>query len=299
MLTKELGQTGVRIPEVGMGTWNYHAGPVPLRRGLEAGASFIDTAESYGTEPTIGQAIQGLRHHAFIATKVSPQNFRRTDLRRSVDSSLRRLGVETIDLLQLHAPNPAVSLQETLGAIGELVEEGKIRFIGVSNFSVSQLMAARQAAPDKHPIVSNQIRYSIVDRAIEKEMLPYCRANGITVIAYSPLAESWNRIRECDPQGSVAAMAYDTGKSPAQIVINWCLCKDNVVAIPKANSAERILENFGAAGWRLSVDEIARLDRAIRYRQRGRVYDLARTCLPRPVRHLALRVIQGLRPQLL
>lgn len=299
MGTKELGQTGVWIPEVGMGTWNYHAGPEPLRRGLEAGGAFIDTAESYGTEAIIGQAIQGLRHRTFLATKVSPQNFKPSDLRNSVDSSLRRLGVETIDLLQLHAPNPAIPLQETIGTMGELVQTGKIRFIGVSNFSVSELRAAQRAAPAKHPIVSNQIRYSIVDRAIEKEMLPYCRANGITVIAYSPLAESWNRIRECDPQGSVAAMAQYTGRSPAQIAINWCLCKDNVVAIPKANSAERIIENLGAAGWRLSVEEIACLDRAIRYRQRGRVYELARAWLPRPVRHLALRLIQGVRPQLL
>src|SRR3954465_12845641 len=125
--TKELGQTGVRIPEVGIGTWNYHAGPEPLRRGLEAGAAFIDTGESYGTEPIIGQAIQGLRDRAFIATKVSPQNFRRSDLRNSVDSSLRRLGVETIYLLQLHAPNPAIPLQETIGAMAELAEAGKIR----------------------------------------------------------------------------------------------------------------------------------------------------------------------------
>ena len=79
--TKELGRTGVRIPEVGLGTWNYHAGPEPLRRGLEAGVSFIDTAESYGTEPVIGQAIQGLRNRVFLATKVSPQNFRRSDWR--------------------------------------------------------------------------------------------------------------------------------------------------------------------------------------------------------------------------
>src|SRR6516164_2312630 len=108
MFRKELGMTGVLIPEVGIGTWNYHAGLEPLRRGLEAGAMFIDTAESYGTEAVVGEVMAGLRAHAFVATKVSPQNFHEVDLKRSVDSSLRRLRVDAIDLLQLHEPNPSV-----------------------------------------------------------------------------------------------------------------------------------------------------------------------------------------------
>src|ERR1700693_2752038 len=107
MIQKELGSTGVFLAEIGIGTANYHAGPVPLRRGLEAGALFVDTAESYGTETIVREAIRGIRDRVFLATKVSPLNFRRNDLRRSVDASLQHLGVDVIDLLQLHQPNPA------------------------------------------------------------------------------------------------------------------------------------------------------------------------------------------------
>ena len=110
MIVTELATTGVFIPEVGIGTWNYHAGPGPLRKGLESGALFIDTAESYGTETVVGKAVRGMRDRVFIATKVSPQNFRRIKLRQSVDGSLQRLGVDVIDLVQLHEPNAAIAI---------------------------------------------------------------------------------------------------------------------------------------------------------------------------------------------
>jgi diketogulonate reductase-like aldo/keto reductase len=157
MMVKELGQTGVFLPEVGIGTWNYQAGPGPLRRGLEAGALFIDTAESYGTEHLIGEALRGLRERVFVATKVSPQNFSRSRLRVSVDASLQRLGIDMVDLLQLHEPNPAIPMQETMAALVDLVDAGKVRFVGVSNFSVVQLEEAQRAL-STHPIVSNQVR---------------------------------------------------------------------------------------------------------------------------------------------
>ena len=166
MKQKELGSTGVLLPEVGIGTADYHAGPQPLRRGLESGALFIDTAESYGTETIVREAITGIRDRVFVATKVSPQNFHRNDLRRSVDASLERLGVEVIDLLQLHQPNPAIPIEETIGALSDMVDAGKVRFMGVSNFSLAQLEAAQKVS-GRHGIVSNQLRYNIIDRTIE------------------------------------------------------------------------------------------------------------------------------------
>ena len=111
MIFKELGTTGVSLPEVGIGTWEYRAGPEPLRRGLEAGALFIDTAESYGIESVVAEAIAGIRDKVFLATKISPQNFRKDALLRSAEDCLRRLRVDCIDLLQLHEPNPAVPIQ--------------------------------------------------------------------------------------------------------------------------------------------------------------------------------------------
>ena len=182
MNSKQLSQTGISIPEIGLGTWNYHGGIEPLRAGFEQGALWIDTAESYGSEKVVGQVISGLRERVFIATKVSPEHFRRRDVIRASDESLRRLGTDYIDLYQLHYPSSEVPIHETLGAMEELVEAGKVRFIGVSNFSLAELKAAQQAMR-KHRIVSNQVRYSLVDRTIEAELLSYCQANQVSVIA--------------------------------------------------------------------------------------------------------------------
>ena len=187
MNTQELGNTGERIPDVGLGTWAYTGGSAPLRRGVELGAFLIDTAEAYRTEDAVGDAMEGIRADVFVATKVSPSHFRRRDVLRAADESLRRLRCGVIDLYQLHWPNPRIPIAETMGAVQELVDAGKVRHVGVSNFSVAEMEEARAALPNA-PIVSNQVEYSLTDRSIEAETLPYCQANGITVIAYSPLA---------------------------------------------------------------------------------------------------------------
>jgi diketogulonate reductase-like aldo/keto reductase len=293
MITKELGRTGVFIPEVGIGTWNYHAGPLPLRSGLEAGAHFIDTAESYGTEDMVREAVDGRRDRVFIATKVSPQNFRSQDLRKSVDASLLRLGIDTIDLLQLHEPNPSIPIEETMGAMADLVDAGKVRFVGVSNFTVPQFQEAQKALR-KYPIVSNQVRYNLIDRTIEKGLLSYCLDHQVTLIAYCPLARGLSRIRDCDPQGTIDKIAAMTGKSPAQIVLNWCLCKERVVVIPKGNSSEHILENCAASDWRLSAEQLGWLDAHIRFRHRNAWDKLVRRYMPSPLHRIALQVMNYL-----
>lgn len=291
--SKELGHTGVFIPEIGLGTWNYHGGPIPLRKGLEAGALFIDTAESYGNETVVGEAVRGMRSRVFIATKVSSQNCRREDLKKSADSSLKNLGVDYIDLLQIHEPNDWIPIEETMGAMAELVEAGKIRFIGVSNFSIDQLQKAQKALGNR-PIVSNQVRYSLIDRTIESGLLQYCQANHVTVIAYSPLGREFSRIHDCDPGGTVAHIAQMTGKTPPQVVLNWSLCKEGVVAIPKGNSTDHILDNCGASGWRLSQEHLALLDSRIQFRQRSRFDMLVRRWMPGPLRALAVRATKSL-----
>lgn len=297
MPTKELAQTGLMLPEVGIGTWNYHAGPGPLRQGLEAGARFLDTAESYGTETAVGEAIRGMRQQVFVATKVSPGSFRAADFRRSVDVSLGCLGVDEIDLLQLHEPNPEVPIAETMDALAGLITAGKVRFAGVSNFSVAQLEAAR-AALGRYPIVSNQVRYSIVDRTIEQGLLPYCRAQHITVIAYCPLARGLNRIRDCDPTGALDEVARQAGRSIAQVALNWCLCQEGVVVIPKGNTAAHILDNCGAAEWRLTGAQLSTLNSRIRYRHRNRFDELVRRYTPDVLRGAALQAIRLLPPEL-
>jgi diketogulonate reductase-like aldo/keto reductase len=292
-MVKELGRTGVFLPEVGIGTWGYNAGPNPLRRGFQAGAAFIDTAESYGTEEVVGEALKGLRERVFVATKVSPENFRPARLQASVDASLHRLGIETIDLLQLHQPNPSIPVQDTMGALASLVDVDKVRFVGVSNFSVARLKDA-QSALRKYPIVSNQVRYNLIDRTIEQWLLQYCQSNHITVIAYSPLARGLRRLEDCDPGGILEQLSSGIGKSPAQIALNWCLCKEGVVVIPKGNSKEHILENCAASDWRLTSLQIDFLDGAIQYRHRGQFDAMLRRLTPNSLRAVALRALQYL-----
>jgi len=297
MFSKELGNTGVQIPEVGLGTWRYHAGPDPLRKGLDAGALFIDTAESYGTEPTVAEAIAGRRDGVFLATKVSQEHFRRADVLAAADNSLRRLRTDYIDLYQLHEPNPAIPLEETLGAMEELADAGKVRFIGVSNFSLSQLERARNVMR-KHPIVSNQVRYNLADRTIEKDLLPYCESNHVTIIAYCPLARGLQHLDDSDPRGVLRDIARSLCRTPAQVALNWCLAKRPVVVIPKGNSIGHILENSGASGWRLSAEQIARLDTQIVFRRRNGCERFLRRCLPRGFKRGIQRVLQRLPPGL-
>ncbi len=275
MLLRELGNSGIRLPEIGFGTWNYGGGVEPLRAAIEYGACLIDTAEAYGTEEIVGKAIKGQRDRVFLATKVLPRNFRECDLIAAAERSLRRLGTDYIDLYQLHWPNLTIPIEEPMKGMERLVDDGKVRFIGVSNFSVRDLINA-QAALAKQRIVANQVRYNLIERTIEGGLLQYCQKNGITVIAYSPLATSLGNIRAADPEGVLPKVAEASFKSPAQVALNWCINKESVIAIPKASSVEHVVENMGASGWQLRPELLRLLEDKIRYRRRGALEMCAR-----------------------
>ncbi len=275
MLLRELGNSGIRLPEIGFGTWNYGGGVEPLRTAIEYGACLIDTAEAYGTEETVAKAIKGQRDRVFLATKVLPRNFRECDLIAAAERSLRRLGTDYIDLYQLHWPNLTIPIEEPMKGMERLVDDGKVRFIGVSNFSVRDLINA-QAALAKQRIVANQVRYNLIERTIEGGLLQYCQKNGITVIAYSPLATSLGNIRAADPEGVLPKVAEASFKSPAQVALNWCINKESVIAIPKASSVEHVVENMGASGWQLRPELLRLLEDKIRYRRRGALEMCAR-----------------------
>jgi diketogulonate reductase-like aldo/keto reductase len=228
----------------------------------------IDTAESYGTEEIVGEAIKGRRHQVFLATKVLPRNFRRRDLIAAAERSLRRLGTDHIDLYQLHWPNLAIPVEEPMRGMEELVDAGKVRFIGVSNFSVRDLVSA-QAALSTQRIAANQVRYSLIERTIEGGLLQYCQKNGITVIAYSPLATGLGNIRVADPEGVLRKVAEASCKSKAQIALNWCISKENVIAIPKASTVAHVMEDVGASGWKIQPELVRLLEERMRYRRRG------------------------------
>ncbi len=275
MLLRELGNSGIRLPEIGFGTWNYGGGVEPLRTAIEYGACLIDTAEAYGTEEIVGKAIKGQRDRVFLATKVLPRNFRECDLIAAAERSLRRLGTDYIDLYQLHWPNLTIPIEEPMKGMERLVDDGKVRFIGVSNFSVRDLINA-QAALAKQRIVANQVRYNLIERTIEGGLLQYCQKNGITVIAYSPLATSLGNIRAADPEGVLPKVAKASFKSTAQVALNWCINKESVIAIPKASSIEHVVENMGASGWHLRPELLRLLEDKIRYRRRGALEMCAR-----------------------
>ncbi|MGH7770094.1 MAG: aldo/keto reductase [Candidatus Binatia bacterium] len=262
---KELGATGVEAPEIGLGTWQYGGGSEPLRKAVELGAFLIDTAEMYGTEEAVGAAIKDIRRQVFIATKVSGNHLRYDEVLRAADNSLKRLGVETIDLYQLHWPDPAVPIAETMGAMEKLVDAGKVRFIGVSNFYLKNLQEA-EASMSRHKIASNQVKYNLLQRGIEEDTLAYCQKRRITVIAYSPLAHGGlcakPLLRHRRALGALEKIAADSGKTMAQVALNWCIAKPGVIAIPKTDKVERVVECCGASGWKLSPSQIAALERA-------------------------------------
>jgi len=279
----------ISLPEIGFGTWGYRGGVEPLRRAIDLGACLVDTAESYGTEELVAEATRGVRDRVLIATKARPSHFRRADLLKSADQSLKRLRTDRIDLYQLHWPNYTVPIEETMAAMEELVDRGKVRFIGVSNFSVSDLKKA-QAALSKYKIVSDQVRYNLIDRTIESGLLRYCREHNIAVIAHSPLAHGLSHIRERDPDQTLQRVSRLTGRSEAQVALNWCISKDAVIAIPTASSIDHVEGDCGASGWRLSEDHIGLLARRIAFRRRG----YAHAALRRIARHFLQRIGRNL-----
>jgi diketogulonate reductase-like aldo/keto reductase len=283
---RELGKSGTRIPAIGLGTWHYHGGLVPLQTGIDLGASFLDTAEAYGTEDIIGQAIRMFsRRDIFVASKVSPRHFTYSDVIKSANESLLRLKTDYIDLYQLHWPNYTVPLEETMGAMETLVDQGKVRFIGVSNFMLRDLQNA-QKAMRKHRIVANQVRYNLADRTIEGSLLQYCQQQQITIVAHSPLATNLGSIREMDPENVLGTLAEAQSKTVAQIVLNWCLSKPGIVTIPRSNSAEHVSENCLAGDFKLSAGELNRLNTRVSFRRRSFLEIVAR----RAVRH-ALQMV--------
>ncbi len=264
---KTLGRTGVQIPVLGAGTYgegfrpggSFSQSVEALRRGFELGMTLVDTAESYGSgraEEIVGEAVRGMRDNIFIATKVSPQNLAYEDVLKSAEKSLRRLNTTIIDLYQIHWPNPRIPVKETMKAMEHLLDKGKIKYVGVSNFSVKETEEAR-AAFSKTDLVSNQVEYNLLNREVELDLLPYCQREKITLIAYSPLAQG--EILRSRITRKLQEMGEKYGKTPLQVALNWLITQPEVITIPKASKIEHVEENAGAAGWRLTEEDIRKM----------------------------------------
>lgn len=284
MILKELGATGERVPELAQGTWGYKGGVDALRQGLDLGCRFIDAAEAYRNETIVGEAIQGVRSEVFLASKVSPLNFRYEAVIKAAELSLARLKTDYLDLYQLHWPNYTIPLSETMAAMEKLVESGKVRFIGVCNFSVDELQRAQQHLSNAR-IVANQVRYSLLDRSPEQELLPYCEANGISLLAYSPLGTGMSNIVEADKTNVLGRLAGELNKTMAQVALNWCISHPSIIAIYKAQQAEHVRENCAASGWYLTGEQRLLL-------ANGVIPKLSRGPLERTARRFARRFLQ-------
>ena len=260
---KQLGNTDIKIPEIGLGTWNYRGGVEPLRKGIELGANLIDTAEGYYTEDIVGEAVEGMREEVIIATKVSGRHLGYDDVLWACENSMQKLLTDYIDLYQIHWPNPSFPIKGTMEALEKLVDEGLVHYVGVSNFSVDEMKEAQHFFPN-YKIQSNQVLYNLNSREIEEELLPYCVENDITILAYTPLDSG----RLCKKNGLIKSKKYKAldgiangkNKTPGQVALNWCITHENVVAIPKSNSVERTVENCGASGWYLTEKEVNELN---------------------------------------
>lgn len=260
---KPLGKTGEKIPAIGLGTWairDYSKARDAFLHAIEIGLNMIDTAEMYDAgraEEFVGEIIREAgKENVFITTKLLPDHFTDKDEAiRAARFSLRRLGVEIVDLLLIHWPRSFTPIEKQIRALEAIAEEGYARYIGVSNFSLSQLSKAVEAVK-KHEIVVDQVKYSVMDKSIEKDLLPYCVKNNITIQAYTPLergAVAKNKtLREIGKK-------YE--KTAVQIALNYLISRPMVVTIPKTERKDRVKEFRGAMGWRLKEEDLKLLEK--------------------------------------
>ncbi|BDB98623.1 aldo/keto reductase [Saccharolobus caldissimus] len=295
MERKTLGWTGEKISPLILGSWEYgtisiidEANAVKIiRKAIEMGINAIDTAESYGnglSEIVIGKAIkQFKREEVFIITKVSIDHLRYDDVLRAAEGSLKRLETNYIDLYLVHWPNHYVPIRETAKAMERLFNEGKIRYIGLSNFSLPLLREFREHL-SKTDVAANELHYNLLFRDVEKEVLPYMQKENIPLLAYDSLGlgylvgrkevrneyrwyvlarEAYIRSIE-SLVNEISLIAKELNKTPAQVVLNWLISKDNVFAIFNTTKEEHLKDNLGSIGWKLGDNELRRIDEAVK-----------------------------------
>lgn len=307
MQQRTLGKAGLKVSAMGlgcMGMTSYY-GPADeqeslrvIDRALELGINYLDTAESYGpflNELLVGKAIKGKRDKFVIATKFGWEfpngaqrrlNSRPEHIRQVCDESLQRLGIDTIDLYYQHRLDPNVPIEDTVGAVADLVKQGKVRYIGLSEAGPATIRRAQAV----HPISALQTEYSLWEREPEAEIIPLVRELGIGFVAYSPLGRGFltgqiqnvndlsaDDFRHTDPrfQGenfvrnsalvdTVKQLASEKGVTPGQIALAWTLHKgDDIVPIPGTKHMRYLEENIAAASIELSDTEIAHLEEAV------------------------------------
>ncbi len=314
METRQLGVSELQITPIGLGTWAIGGGNweygwgaqddeesiATVHRALDMGINWIDTAAVYGlgrSEEVVGRALKGLRQRPYVFTKCAMvwdeqrkvgNSLKKDSIKREAEASLRRLQTDTIDLYQIHWPNPEADIEEGWATLVELQREGKVRYIGVSNFSVEQMRRIQKIAP----ITSLQPPYSLLDRDIEAELLPFAERSQIGVITYSPMAsglltgkmtharvaalpqDDWRRRSEwfIEPQLSRNLYLVDAlrevgarhGRTAGDVAVAWTLRRPEVTgAIVGVRRPEQLDGVIGAGTFRLTSEEIAEIEAAL------------------------------------
>jgi aryl-alcohol dehydrogenase-like predicted oxidoreductase len=294
MEQRQLGKDGPLVSVIGFGAWPIGGGMgivdeataiATVHAALDAGITLIDTAQAYrGSEALIGRALAGgRRERAFLATKAS-RNYSRAGIFEAMENSLRALQTDHVDLYQIHGWSAQYPIEESMAAMSELRRQGKTRFIGVSNFNVAQMRAARAVAPFQ----SLQPCYNLFDREIEPEIAPYCEREGIGILVHSPLAKGLltgryrpghvfptddERSRYARFQGDTFARLLATGDSLleeiarprglslVQLAVGWTLRLPGVTTcLVGAKNPAQVRDHIGAQGWQLSAEELQRID---------------------------------------
>lgn len=293
---RQLGKDGADIPVLGLGAWPIGGGMGNMddrdsidtvRTAIDSGITLLDTAQAYRTsEATLGRALKdGYRERCFLATKVSRQ-YSRGDIESAIENSLRNLDVDYVDLYQIHSWSPQYPIEESMETMARMQEQGKTRFIGVSNFNAVQM----QQAYDIAPFHSNQPRYNMFDRNIEAEDLDFCRQTGIGILAHSPLgkglltgkyapghvfSEDDERANSPRFQGDLFArylavadglksVAAEKNITMVQLAIAWLLCREEVTCVlVGAKNSDQVKEHVGAADVEFSDDELERIEKIL------------------------------------
>jgi diketogulonate reductase-like aldo/keto reductase len=264
MRFKPFGTTGVELPVIGQGTWNMpetgaraKEAQQAIRRGVKRGMVHIDTAEMYGSgrvEELLGDAIAGLaREKLFIATKVLPSNATYRGTLAAAEGSLRRLRCDYVDLYLLHWPG-SHPLRETMRAFETLLEQGKTRFVGVSNFEADAMLEA--ASYLRAPLACNQVLYHLCERGIEHELIPAASRHGIAIVAYTPFGRG-SFLRSPARRKALESIASKHGATLRQAALAFLTREPGLFAIPKAARVEHVEENAAAGELALDADDLA------------------------------------------
>ncbi|MFX1391205.1 MAG: aldo/keto reductase [Promethearchaeota archaeon] len=268
MKTVKLGKTGESIPILGQGTWGiksfrgksyYEKWKASIRKGIELGITHIDTAEIYGrgtSEKIIGKVISEYnRDDLFITSKLFPIHISAGSMKRAALKSLKRLGINELDLYLIHWPSPFKSTKTQMRVMEDLVNEGKVRYVGVSNFSVDQFKKA-QSYLKNIELVNNQLSISVTRQKHIEKSLAYYQKEGITMTAYSPLGHNGYHNLEGEIREKLESIAKSHNATIQQIAIAWLINHENVITIPKAFKIEHVIANAEAADIKLSNEEI-------------------------------------------